>query len=1064
MYYIGFGFSRLILPYEFHKNELLIIPFIGLAILVTISYNLAYIGLNSKTSLLIFFVISTILNFIAIKRRKQIELNTHENIIPILISFIVLLVALIPLINIGYLTIIGANGDAMTHTLVSEYLEDNGLKVSVISSVDLGIINHRLTSNYPIGFHFFQSFIDIISGTKAYMNFSLLTALFLALNIFSTYVFARYMGLDTKTASLAICFIAFNSVLIWGHYDGFGPQILGISLMPLALGSGFNAIKNPSKRSFIFGSLLLAAVFSVYHEAAYLVVIPIGIYAMWSFFVQNENKYRYIGALSIMIILSIFINMIKGIPLATEFLYRIFGELNRFVNKIYSDSIGSVNPTTAVDYGPIWNIWYNIPIERIYGLMPFKTGYISDYGFLALPIIQFVVLIMLFFIICISLYGLYHAKNRKELFAIIAPFIFIYYALIYTYNPYYYFKVLTLTMFILFIVLAEGVKKLYKLSRTSNIRIQARFLCIIFVALFMMFNLYSIYILTDSVKQNGIVINKEYIEAIGELSSIADKNSKILVMSQGYEPYDQWAPYFLKGYNFFGDSVYYKNIGQVMRSSSASSYNIDNFIDDVDFILYRSANLSGIYSNNFDKIWHNTNLSIYARNSSVLGHFPAETLKPASTIYYHNFKFLETGDTVFYLSKNNSINVNISTGLFRVNQNRYIITNNITNVSSLGIQFYVFENTTVNISYDDTMYTVDFERGATLYVVNITKVPADIRIETNSNISNVSVDWFELYDDTRLTRYEDKKILISATTNHMSSNRTIDEFDNSTTLKIISTRNGNYLNVNISVKYPYNATNATLALDIYRIEEAKHPEYHYGFWSIDINRGIQNISISLDMINKTALIFKDNKIVKHGSWVGNISSGEFIARAVLWNNNLPEYAEEVSRFKISDSKVTKFTGKNEMRSYTANMRMRIYSPEKDLGIWLEMNAVEGYLAPSYGYFGTYSKGTLQNYNSYGYYGVRLKKSSDTQYVTVDLDLINKSAIITPTSNSYVYPFIHGGVATTGRYLANLIILDDSENKLIDSFEAAYINIDINNSISLFKYNNYDSMLVIRTWK
>lgn len=1042
MYYVGFGFSKFILPKEFYNNEILAIPFIGLAILTTITYNFAYIGLNSKTSLLIFFVISSILNFIAIKKRKLMELNIPENIIPIIISFIVLLVSLVPLINIGYLTVIGANGDAMTHALVSEYLEGNGLKAPAVSSADLYVINHRLTSFYPIGFQFFQSFIDIISGTKAYMNFSLLTALFLALNVLSTYIFARYMELDRKTASLAVCFMAFNSVLFWGHYDDFGPQMLGVSLMPLAVCSGFNALKNPSKHSFIFGSLFLAAVFSVYQEAAYLVVIPLIVYSVLSFFIQKKNK--NIAALFIIIILSVLLNMIKGISLAVNFFNRVIGELNLFVSKIYGDSFGSVNPVIAIDEGPKWNIWYNIPIERIYGLLPFKTDYISDYGLLASPGMVFVVLFMLLSIICISLYGLYRAKNRKELSAILIPSVLIYYALASTYNTYYYFKVLTLTMFILFIVLAEGVNQIYGRSASPIVRIQARSFCIIFIILFMMLNLYSIDVLTDSLKQNGIVINKDYIDAT-ELLSISDPKSQILVMSRGYEPYNQWAPYFLKG----------RNIRQVMRNADASPYNIDNF-DDVDYILYRSNNYSRLSSNNFDDVWRNTNLSIYVRNTTVLGHFPAETLKPVSSIYYHNFKFLESGDTVFYLNKNNSLNISISASLFRVNQNVYSITRNVTNKSSLGVQFYVFENTTVNITYDDRVYSIDLGSGVTLYTMNITKVPVNITIE-NNNISNVSVDWFELYNNTRLTTHQEKVVLASVATNLMNSNRIINESDNLKALKIISARDGNYLNVNLSVNYSYNST---LALDIYRIEETRHPDYHYGFWGVDIDNETQNVSIHLDMINKTAIIFKNNKTVGINSWVGNISSGEFIARIVLWNNKMPEYAEEVSHFKILDGGVINFAGKSNVDLYKTDMDIRIYSPMKNLSLRLEMNALDAYMASNFGYFGTYSKGAVQNYKNYGTYGFRLKKSNKTQYVTIYIDSINKSAGI--TSNNYVRPSVYTGTATEGRFLATLVIWDDDENKPIDSFEAAYLMVDNAGSIKSIKYNNnYDFMSVIR---
>lgn len=1055
MYYVGFGVSKLILPDEYQKNELLIIPFIGLSILTTIPYYFAYIGINSKISLLIFLLASSILNYIAIRKKQRIELNINENFIPIIIAFIVLLIALSPLINVGYLTIIGSNGDAMTHCLVSEYLENHGTLPpdTTPSRPDQNIINHRLTSHYPLGFHFFQSFVNILTGTRAYANFSVLTGLFLSLNILSTYVFARQMTEDKKTSILAIALMAFNSVLFWVHYGDFGPNLLGVSLMPLTMSVTFITLKSQTKKSLIFSSLLLAATFSTYSEAAYFIIIPAIFFIIIKSLTKKSVQLKYILKFSSIIVFAATFNMISSFWLLTSIFNRFLTIIKTLILTVYINSpityAAGKSSIKVVDNG---NIWHIIHIERIYGLLPFRTALIETYGILDSNIIILTIVFIIISVVCISLYGLYHTARKLELISAIISSVAIYLILIYIYYPYWYFKVLTLTMFLLFVPLAIGIKRLYQSSDILKLT------SVVFVLIFIFLNIYSLHILTDSVSKNSMKVDREYIEAASVLNNQASKNSKILIMSNKYEIMDQWAPYFLQTFHVYSNSVYYRNIKYMAINPNSDLSNIDNFRG-VDYVFYRSNRSPKINSELYENIYSAPSYDIYSKNDDVVGHFPAETLIQTSVIYYQNaIIFSENADRLFHLDANHSLKVQIFNNTITINQNKYDIEQN-DSIRSLGIMFYSFENTSLKMKHDNYTENVYLDAGSTLFVVNVTKIPMLVEFYDASPISNVSIDWVELYNnDTNKfsTRHNKNTTIILIDTIQTDSktsfdlNNTAINGNDSILLQILPKKNDNGFNSTIFIKYPYDVK---LVFDVYS-NDKKSPQ-HFGFWGVDIKSNeTYNLNFILNVTNKSAKFYRNNEEISlNYAWTGNVDSGYFDIYVVIYNQETVEYLQKVATFSPSNNSLDEIISMNA--TYDIKKLLRIYNPQENLSVIFQTSSIDPHLQASLGYMGSYNYKSFSKFANNGYYGAKLIPSKNPIDMKIYCDMSNGKYSIQYNGNlNPVNILIFDRV--DGKYITNVIIYDD-EQTLLYSEQLMYFEIK-DGMVEDLKYGHKNNLM------
>lgn len=137
MLYSGFGISNLLFSRELEKYGIFLIPFSGLAATIIGLYTFGYIGVSVKVSLIFLFIFFTFLNILAyLGRNDRVKTNLScITLVPILIAFFVLLIGRYPIVQAGNLMVIGVNGDAMTHCLVADYLENTGI---IVPDVEAG--------------------------------------------------------------------------------------------------------------------------------------------------------------------------------------------------------------------------------------------------------------------------------------------------------------------------------------------------------------------------------------------------------------------------------------------------------------------------------------------------------------------------------------------------------------------------------------------------------------------------------------------------------------------------------------------------------------------------------------------------------------------------------------------------------------------------------------------------------------------------------------------------------------------------------------------------------------
>ena len=253
-----------LLPRRWRPLLPLLAPFLGFSLVSGVAHYAATRGgfLGSVMWLLVGLAALGFAPLLARKHRSGLR-GSGGALTICLLAFIL---AVGPLLVLGYLTTIGATIDGVNYAVRAEYLQHSGLTLPEIEAGKPYLGWVRITINvHRAGDVFFVGLLGLLTGRRSYELLSVVQALFFGLTALSVFLLARVgLGCRPRAALLAAGLGGVHNLLMWPVYDNFLSQVIGLSLLPVVMGVGIAAQRRPEWRTAAVFGLLFSGLVSVY--------------------------------------------------------------------------------------------------------------------------------------------------------------------------------------------------------------------------------------------------------------------------------------------------------------------------------------------------------------------------------------------------------------------------------------------------------------------------------------------------------------------------------------------------------------------------------------------------------------------------------------------------------------------------------------------------------------------------------------------------------------------------------------------------------------------------------
>jgi hypothetical protein len=304
----------------------LLAPFAGLSLMILAGYWCGWMGRSAISALVVTVVASTVLNALALVRRRDAPLAIRPHLPVLAAGLLAFVLAVIPLARLGHPGPIGVNGDQVLYSNVTAYLERHGLPAPAPAAlrpaaVQLSFIDWGL----PLGFNYLHAFAGILLGLEAHESFSLVTALLVFLNVLALAVLARSVfGLGQTGVCLTALLAALSPAFLWVHYNDYGMHAMSLGLIPMAIGVTALALEDGSWQARLLAALIVSAAFTSYpYATAPIAFVPLLIYVGLRRLGAGQARAPGLGHLAAIVALAAVLNA-PGILHVAKFLLAMF--------------------------------------------------------------------------------------------------------------------------------------------------------------------------------------------------------------------------------------------------------------------------------------------------------------------------------------------------------------------------------------------------------------------------------------------------------------------------------------------------------------------------------------------------------------------------------------------------------------------------------------------------------------------------------------------------------------------------------------------------------------------
>jgi hypothetical protein len=281
--YVGFGITWALRSRPLLPALPLFTPVVGMAALAVAGHALAWLPWGTDRTAWPLLAIFTVGNALAWSRGARPRLSRRHA--PALAAAgLALLLATLPLLQIGYLTTVGGTIDAVSYVARAEQIRSTGLLVLPSGQPDpIGaMIAGQLAIGIRQGDVYVLGFFSSLFGVRPHILFSVLMAVWYAAAPLGVFVLAlSALRLGWSVSGAAALLVAVHPLLHWAALDNFLSQVAGTGVWCFALAACAAALAGKrgsqpviSWRPVVLAGLMLAALSTFYH--AYLVyLVPV---------------------------------------------------------------------------------------------------------------------------------------------------------------------------------------------------------------------------------------------------------------------------------------------------------------------------------------------------------------------------------------------------------------------------------------------------------------------------------------------------------------------------------------------------------------------------------------------------------------------------------------------------------------------------------------------------------------------------------------------------------------------------------------------------------------------
>src|SRR5436309_2128281 len=231
----GFLLAWLV-PRSYRPLLPLLAPFLGFALISAVGHYASAAGLSLRSVLGLFIALAAA-GWAAVALDRRLRRFPRSSAPALAVCLFAFVLAVVPLISLGYLTTIGTILDGISYAVRSEYLQDAPLRLPEIAAGKpyLGWVRGQIEL-LRAGDVMLVGVLGLLTRRRSFELLSVVPALFFALTAGSVFVWARVsLRLGRRGALLAAVLTALSNLLLWPVYDNFLSQAIAIGVLPLVL-------------------------------------------------------------------------------------------------------------------------------------------------------------------------------------------------------------------------------------------------------------------------------------------------------------------------------------------------------------------------------------------------------------------------------------------------------------------------------------------------------------------------------------------------------------------------------------------------------------------------------------------------------------------------------------------------------------------------------------------------------------------------------------------------------------------------------------------------------------
>jgi hypothetical protein len=270
----GFGLARLLLPAPLRRYELLWVLPTGACAAGLAFTALGFAGVPYHVSLVLLLVAGFALAAYAVRARGWPELALDRIAWPVYLAFVVLVVALVPMVfHQHYAAPVGTGSDAHLATGTAEFLKHT-YPTGTNVTTPVNQMPPTWTSKYPI--YYALASVSSISGLATWQVLAPLAAALLALAAIGMFLVAREVfGAPWAIALAAMALAGLDRMALYTVLNPYFNQTWGFFAMPFTVVLAWWTVQPGLSWASRRGTLVLLVLFTLVLAFAYPLAVPI---------------------------------------------------------------------------------------------------------------------------------------------------------------------------------------------------------------------------------------------------------------------------------------------------------------------------------------------------------------------------------------------------------------------------------------------------------------------------------------------------------------------------------------------------------------------------------------------------------------------------------------------------------------------------------------------------------------------------------------------------------------------------------------------------------------------